>query len=86
MEKPLYEASKRRIWINATQGFDDVDEAVYEFKIGGYTVADKWLADRKGRTLSFEERRLYPQILIALAETRRIMAEIKALETSGQTR
>lgn len=83
VEKPRYELSKRRIWINETQGFDDVDEAIYEFKIGGYTVADKWLADRKGRTLSFEERRLYPQILIALAETRRIMAEIKALETSG---
>jgi hypothetical protein len=81
VEKPRYDAPKRRIWTNDTQNFDNVDAEVYSFKIGGYTVADKWLADRKGRTLSFEERRLYPQILIALAETRRTMAEIEALES-----
>ncbi len=83
IEKPRYDPLTRRVWINETQGFDDVDADVYRFKIGGYTVADKWLADRKGRVLSFEERRLYPQILIALAETQRIMKEIEALETGS---
>lgn len=82
VEKPRYDPLTRRVWINETQGFDDVDADVYRFKIGGYTVADKWLADRKGRVLSFEERRLYPQILIALGETQRIMREIEALETA----
>ncbi len=81
VEKVRYDAATRRLWINETQGFDNVDSAVYSFKIGGYTVADKWLSDRKGRVLSFEERRLFPQILIALAETRKIMAQIETLET-----
>ncbi len=81
VEKVRYDAATRRLWINEAQGFDNVDSAVYSFKIGGYTVADKWLSDRKGRTLSFEERRLFPQILVALAETRKIMAQIETLET-----
>ncbi len=81
VEKVRYDAATRRLWINETQGFDNVDSAVYSFKIGGYTVADKWLSDRKGRVLSFEERRLFPQILVALAETRKIMAQIETLET-----
>lgn len=80
VEKVTYDAGERRIMINETQGFGDVDAEVYAAKIGGYTVADKWLADRKGRTLSFDEQRLYPQILIALAETRRVMSVIEALE------
>ncbi len=80
IEKPRYDAAERRIWINDAQSFDNVDADVYSFKIGGYTVADKWLSDRKGRTLSFEERRLYPQILIALAETRRLMTEMQEPE------
>ena len=76
VEKPRYDATARRVWINDNQSFSDVDAGVYGFKIGGYQVAEKWLADRRGRALSFEERRLYPQILVALGETRRIMAEI----------
>lgn len=80
VEKVSYDAATRQIMINETQGFGDVDAETYSFKIGGYTVADKWLSDRKGRTLSFDEQRLYPQILIALAETRRVMSEIEAME------
>ena len=78
VEKPRLDIGERKIYLNATQSFDNVDAATYAFKIGGYTVADKWLSDRKGRVLSFEERRLYPQILVALAETRKVMAAIDA--------
>jgi len=48
----------------------------WEFYIGGYQPAQKWLKDRKGRELSFEDRHHYQKIIIALSETARLMNEI----------
>jgi hypothetical protein len=53
-----------------------VPEEVWNFKIGGYQVCDKWLKDRKGRTLSGEEISHYQCVVVALKETIRLMAEI----------
>lgn len=44
-----------RLYINKTQYFDNIPENVYEFHIGGYQVLNKYLKDRKGRTLSLAE-------------------------------
>jgi len=49
---------------------------VWEFHVGGYQVCEKWLKDRKGRKLSFEDLAHYQRIVSALAETIRLMAEI----------
>lgn len=65
-----------RIWINATQGFDAVPPAAWDFWIGGYQPAQKWLKDRKGRVLSFEDLQHYQCILKILSETDRIMSTI----------
>lgn len=65
-----------RIWINATQGFDTVPPAAWDFWIGGYQPAQKWLKDRKGRALSFEDIQHYQRILKILSETDRIMGTI----------
>lgn len=65
-----------RIWINATQGFDAVPPVSWDFWIGGYQPAQKWLKDRKGRALSFEDIQHYQRILKILSETDRIMATI----------
>ena len=46
------------------------------FKVGGYQVCEKWLKDRKGRALSFDDLQHYTRMIISLRETRRIMAEI----------
>ena len=46
------------------------------FFIGGYQPAQKWLKDRKGRTLGVEDILHYQQIIVALNETARIMGEI----------
>jgi len=74
------------VWINAsgtrgnttagTSGFRGVPEAVWNFHIGGYQVCEKWLKDRKGRTLTDEDIAHYHKIVIALTETIRLMAEI----------
>jgi hypothetical protein len=59
-----------------TSGFQGVPEAVWNFHIGGYQVCEKWLKDRKGRTLTDEDIAHYHKIVIALTETIRLMAEI----------
>ena len=64
------------VWINATQYFTDVPEAVWEYEIGAYQVCEKWLRDRKNTVLSHAEVRQYCAILVAVAETLGIMGEI----------
>jgi len=59
-----------------TIGFRGVPESVWNFHIGGYQVCEKWLKDRKGRTLSAEDIAHYQKIVVALTETIRLMKEI----------
>jgi predicted helicase len=75
VDKPRYEAGQ--VWINETQYFDAVPAYAWEFHIGGYQPAQKWLKDRKGRALSYDEIRHYQRIIKILSETGRIMAEIE---------
>ncbi len=65
-----------RVYINSEQYFEGVPPDVWAFTIGGYQVCHKWLKDRKGRTLSFEDLHHYQRVVVALAETIRLMAEI----------
>lgn len=73
-----------RVWINPTQFFDGVPLEVWTFRVGGYQVAEKWLKDRKGRALTFDDLLHYQRIVAALARTRALMAEIDAaIEARG---
>ncbi len=72
--KPRYEGG--RVYLNDTQYFDGVPQVAWEFYIGGYQPAQKWLKDRKGRPLDFDDILHYQKIIVALAETDRIMREI----------
>lgn len=65
-----------RVWINRDQHFAGVSPQTWQFTIGGYQPAKKWLQDRKGRVLDFEDIQTYQRICAALAETPRIMQEI----------
>lgn len=65
-----------KVWINVDQYFDHVPQVAWEFYIGGYQPAQKWLKDRKGRVLSYEDIQHYQKIIVALAETDRLMKEI----------
>lgn len=65
-----------KVWINDEQYFDNVPEIAWEFYIGGYQPAQKWLKDRKGRKLKFEDLLHYQKIIVALTETDRLMKEI----------
>ncbi len=66
------------VWINKEQYFEDVSPEVWAFHIGGYQVCDKWLKDRKGRTLTFEDIAHYCRVVGALAATIRLMSAIDA--------
>ncbi|MFZ1471592.1 MAG: type ISP restriction/modification enzyme, partial [Anaerolineae bacterium] len=69
------------VWLDKAQtaGFRGVPEPVWNFHIGGYQVCEKWLKDRKGRTLSAEEIEHYQRVVVALNETIRVMGEIDAV-------
>ena len=64
------------LFINAEQYFGNVPEVAWSFYIGGYQPAQKWLKDRKGRALTNTDIEHYQKIIVALAETNRIMKEI----------
>lgn len=65
-----------KVFINETQYFAHVPETAWTFFIGGYQPAQKWLKDRKDRTLDFNDINHYQKIIVALTETDRIMKEI----------
>jgi len=71
------EGLKGRVYINKSQYFEHVPELAWNFHIGGYQPAQKWLKDRKGRKLSWDDIRHYQKIIKILNETGRIMGEIK---------
>ncbi|MDV2504251.1 MAG: type ISP restriction/modification enzyme [bacterium] len=61
------------------QYFEGVPPEVWEFHVGGYQVCNKWLKDRRGRILSYEDRVHYQKVVVALQETIRLMGEIDDL-------
>jgi predicted helicase len=88
---PRYENGK--VMINASRWFEDVPRATWEFHVGGYQVCEKWLKDRAGkggknpslgRVLTDDDILHYRRVVVALTETRRLMAEIDAaIEAHG---
>ena len=70
--------SRNTVWVDKAQttGFQGVPQDVWKFHIGGYQVCEKWLKDRRGRTLSKDDIAYYQKIVVALSETIRLMAEI----------
>ncbi len=82
VENVQYTEKDQRAWINKTQYFGGVPKVVWEFHIGGYQICHKWLKDRKGRKLTYEDTQHYQKIVVALNETIRLIAGID--EVIGQ--
>ncbi len=68
-----------KVWINKKQYFGDVPEIAWNFYIGSYQPAQKWLKDRKGRKLTHQAITHYQKIIVALTETNRLMQAIDKL-------
>lgn len=81
---PANEPEKGRVWISKTQYFEGVTPEIWGFHIGGYQVCSKWLKDRKGRRLEFNDIQHYQRIIAALGETITLMEQIdEAIEEHG---
>lgn len=70
------------VWVNAASRFEGVDEATWAQWIGGYQPLQKWLKDRKHRTLSPTDISHYKRMVQALRRTRELMSQIDALHPS----
>lgn len=76
LQVDCYRWENNRVYINSEQFFEGVPEQAWNFYIGGYQPAQKWLKDRKGLTLSIEDVKHYQHIIYVLQQTERIMREI----------
>ena len=79
VNKPEYREKEKRIYINKDQYFEGVEKDVWEYQIGGYQVLNKWLKDRKGRTLSLDDIKYYCKIVTVLKKTIGIQEKIDIL-------
>ena len=81
VEQVKYNETKQQIWINSEQYFDHIPPHIWNFYIGGYQVCQKWLKDRKGRELSFDDLVHYQNIISILSETIETMSDIDQIIT-----
>lgn len=81
-EVDRHQRDETRVWINDKQYFQGVSESVWDFYIGGYQPAQKWLKDRKGRILSSDDIDLYQQILEAIRRTDELMKDFEDVPPS----
>lgn len=77
---PIYEDGK--VYINEEQYFGGVDETVWNFYIGGYQPAQKWLKDRRERELSTEDIEHYQKMIRSMSETEKLMKKIDIIYSS----
>ncbi len=69
--------NNNKVWISKSQYFDNVPESTWEFCIGGYKPAQKWLSDRKGQKLKQKDIEDYQKIIAILVQTKTTMDEIE---------
>lgn len=74
VEKISYREGK--VYINDDQYFANVPDVVWNFYIGGYQPAQKWLKDRKGTALGLDEIRHYQKMVVSLFRTHEITQQI----------
>ncbi|MDX9925591.1 MAG: type ISP restriction/modification enzyme, partial [Ignavibacteriaceae bacterium] len=82
VEKLTYDTDQiktGRVWINNNQYFEGIEEEVWQYRIGGYQVCEKWLKDRKGRSLTADEVRTYCKIVTAISKTIELQKELDKL-------
>lgn len=80
VDKPRFDTG--RVHINTSQYFDGVPESAWNFYIGGYQPAQKWLKDRKGRALDHTDIRHYRRIIAALTATENLMRRVDEVMTT----
>lgn len=73
IEKTEFSEQSQFLYINENNYFDGITIEMWEYQIGGYQIAKKWLDWRKGREV---ESKIYCKIMTAIAETIKLQSEI----------
>ncbi len=73
------EYNNGNVYINNVQSIRNVPEVAWNFHIGGYQPAQKWLKDRKGRLFSLADLEHYSKIIYVLTKTPEIMQQIDGI-------
>ena len=77
------DSSIGKVWLNDTQYFTNVPLVAWEFYIGGYQPAQKWLKDRRDRTLDHHDIKHYLNIIASLSLTNELMQQIDNIKLVG---
>ncbi len=76
--------ANRAVELSGGLALGPVPASVWQFRVGGYQPAQKWLKDRRGRILTDEDIEHYKRIIGAITETIRIQKEIdEVIEAHG---
>jgi len=78
VERVRYDKAHQRVFINAEKYFSGITPDLWAYQIGGYRVLEKYLKDRKGRSLTLQEIEHYPKVVTAIERTIAIQSEIEA--------
>lgn len=76
IDKPSYKESEQRLFVNKSLYFDKVSKEVWEYKIGGYAVLDKYLKSHKGEEIDYEH---FQQVIQSLAKSLEIESRIATI-------
>lgn len=79
VSKPHYVEKSSRIYINDTQYFSGVSAEAWAYDSCGYPVLMKWLKDRKGRVLSYDETNVFSKIIQAVHQTLVLKLELEKI-------
>jgi type I restriction-modification system DNA methylase subunit len=76
VEKVRFGDKEGQVSVNSDSYFDGISPKIWEYRIGGYQVMEKWLKDRKERKLSLEEIKHYCKIATSIKETLEVQNHI----------
>ena len=84
VDKIKYDKKGESVYINKDQYFEGLGENIWEYRIGGYQVCDKWLKDRKGRILSLNDVKHYCKVATAIKHTINIQKSIDEIYNEAE--
>jgi len=84
VEKIKYDKEGKRVYINNDQYFEELEENIWQYRIGGYQVCDKWLKDRKGKLLSLDNVKHYCKVATAIERTINIQKSIDEIYNEAE--
>ena len=84
VDKIKHDKEGERIYINKDQYFEGLEENIWQYRIGGYQVCNKWLKDRKGRILSLDDVKHYCKVATAIEHTINIQKSIDEIYNEAE--